>query len=109
MENSIKAIKVYQWNGLWVFDDESVGLNKEPFVSGADTLLDKLANGKNTVILIFSDNPFPDYNLAVELVDSTPGGSNYYCKEMNHKLWLCPALFKYFPVTPKIIYLKYKN
>ena len=25
---------------MWVFDDERVGLDKEPFVAGADTLID---------------------------------------------------------------------
>ena len=35
MKNSIFVIKPYKWNGMWVFDDERVGLDKEPFVAGA--------------------------------------------------------------------------
>ena len=37
MKNAIFVIKPYKWNGMWVFDDERVYLDKEPFVAGADT------------------------------------------------------------------------
>ena len=42
-----------QWNGMWVFDDERVGLDKEPFVAGADTMIDtavaaKVSSTQNT-------------------------------------------------------------
>ncbi len=40
MKNSIFVINPYKWNGMWVFDDERVGLDKEPFVAGADTMID---------------------------------------------------------------------
>ena len=38
--NSIKIITPYKYNDQWVFDDERVGLEREPFVNGADTLID---------------------------------------------------------------------
>jgi hypothetical protein len=28
MKNAIFVIKPYKWNGMWVFDDERVGLDK---------------------------------------------------------------------------------
>ena len=40
MNNSIFVIKPYKWEGLWVYDDPNVGLDKEPFVGGADTMID---------------------------------------------------------------------
>ena len=40
--NSINLIVPYQYEGMWVFDDPRVGLDKEPFVSGADTMIDVL-------------------------------------------------------------------
>jgi len=33
--NAIRAIHPFRYEGLWVFDDETVGLRQEPFVSGA--------------------------------------------------------------------------
>ena len=37
--NAIRAIHPYRHEGLWVFDDETMGLRQEPFVSGADAIL----------------------------------------------------------------------
>jgi prepilin-type N-terminal cleavage/methylation domain-containing protein len=40
MNNSIFVIKPYKWECMWVFDDPVVGLVREPFVAGADTMID---------------------------------------------------------------------
>lgn len=40
--NSIIAIHPYMYQGLWVFDDPAVGLVQEPFVSGADDIIDRM-------------------------------------------------------------------
>ena len=40
--NSLFVIAPYKWEGMWVFDDPRVGLRREPFVSGADVMMDKL-------------------------------------------------------------------
>ena len=37
--NAIPAVHPYRHEGLWVFDDETVGLRQEPFVAGADGIL----------------------------------------------------------------------
>ena len=39
-KNAINVIKPDKWNGMWVFDDQRVDLDKEPFVAGADTMID---------------------------------------------------------------------
>ena len=109
MTNSIFSIVVYKHHGLWVFDDDRVGLVKEPFVAGADTLIDSLADGKEKLVIIFSDGEFPGYKLVVDqnniLAES---GTHYICKERYHKLWLCPALNLYYPISPKRIFIDYK-
>ncbi len=64
--NAIMAIYPYKDSGLWVFDDERVGLDKEPFIAGADTLIDRaleakgIADGGNGFRLLFSAGQFPD-------------------------------------------------
>ena len=40
--NAIRAIYPFRHEGLLVFDDETVGLPQEPFVSGAHGILDRL-------------------------------------------------------------------
>ena len=62
MANSIFVIHPYWWWGTWVFDDESKGLEKEPFVSGANILIDSLVtdipDARKGFRLLFSDSPF---------------------------------------------------
>lgn len=109
MTNSIFSISVYRHQGLWVFDDERVGLVKEPFVSGADTLIDELAKGAERITIIFSAIGFPGNKLYIDTTkEHAISGTNYECKSMNHKLWLCPALNLYYPVLPDRIYIDYK-
>jgi hypothetical protein len=59
--NAIRTIHPYRHEGLWVFDDEAVGLRQEPFVSGADAILDRMAagipNAQAGFTLLFSAQP----------------------------------------------------
>ena len=110
--NSINIIKPYKYLDRWVFDDEKVELLQEPFVSGADTLIDKatksIPNAENEFILIFSKDYFPDTDLCLEWQRSDNAGNWYYSKEFDTGGWLCPALFKYFTDAPKNLYIKVK-
>src|SRR2546426_2048582 len=60
--NSLFAIAPYKFQGFWVFDDPAVGLKQEPFVSGADTIIDVLTadipNAESGFKLVFSPQPF---------------------------------------------------
>ena len=42
MSNVIQVIAPYRHGGTWVFDDDRVGLLREPFVSGAPEMIDVL-------------------------------------------------------------------
>lgn len=110
--NSISIIKPYKYLGMWVFDDEKVGLIQEPFVSGADVLIDKVTesipNAEDGFILIFSDDYFPDADFKIEWRRADNSGNWYYSEEFDMEGWLCPALFKYFPDAPKNLYVKVK-
>ena len=63
--NSLFAIAPYKFQGFWVFDDPSVGLRQEPFVSGADAIIDILTasipDAASGFKLVFSTQPFPGY------------------------------------------------
>ena len=62
MKNSIFVIKPYKCEGLWVFDDANVGLVKEPFVGGADTMIDvataHIPNAEKVFLAVFSASYF---------------------------------------------------
>jgi hypothetical protein len=108
--NSLMVIAPYKHNGMWVFDDPSVGLNKEPFIAGIDTMIDKMSanipNAQRGFRAVFSASPFPGYTEKLEWLRQESGGNWYYSDHYKMEGWLCPALFKYFPTAPREIYVK---
>jgi len=61
--NVINVIAPYKHLGMWVFDDPRVGLSQEPFVSGADAMIDRVVadipRAERCFTLIFAATPFP--------------------------------------------------
>jgi hypothetical protein len=108
--NTLMVIVPYKYEGLWVFDDPAVGLNKEPFIAGIDTLIDKatanIADPQHGFRAIFSATQFPGANFKLEWRRADSGGNWYYSPEFQQEGWLCPALFKYFKNAPREIYVK---
>ena len=110
--NSILVIHPYKYEGTWVFDDARVGLVQEPFVSGADTIIDRMAehipDAANGVTILFSATPFPggQHELAWRREES--GGNWYFSSHFGLEGWLCPALFKYFDAAPESIFVQVK-
>lgn len=106
--NAISILLPYKYSGQWVFDDESRGLNREPFVCGIDQMLDRLVAGipdaEKGFRLMFSTNPFP--NFTVELIRKREefGGNWYFSPQFQMEGWLCPALFKYFDAAPQKLF-----
>ena len=108
--NSLFVIAPYDYGGLWVFDDERVGLEQEPFVGGADTMIDALVadipDAKQGFRIVFSASAFPVYTQKLNWVRPELSGNVYRSEELGMEGWLCPALFKYFDSAPAEIYLK---
>jgi hypothetical protein len=101
---------VYRHAGLWVFDDEDVGLRREPFVRGVDRMIDilvkKVRGAEEGFNLMFSASPFPGHQLSLMRLREEHGGSWYYCHELDFEGWLCPALHKYFEQAPDHLYVE---
>ncbi len=108
--NAINVIKPYWEYGTWVFDDESVGLIKEPFVKGVPEIIDYLVrhipDARNGFRLLFSSSPFPDYQIEIIKVREEYGGYWYRLRNTPVEGWLCPALFRYFDTAPDTIYFR---
>ena len=108
--NSLFAIAPYRFNDFWVFDDLSVGLCQEPFVSGFDHIIDLLTaqipEADKGFKLVFSSQPFPGFTARFDWNREEMGGNWYSWKERCIEGWLCPALFKYFETAPKEIYIR---
>ena len=112
--NAINVIAPYKWVGMWGFDDPRGGLEKEPFVAGADTMIEMIAadihDAANGFVLVFSGTPFPGHQFRFDFQRADNDGGNWYRSE-EYKIegWLCPALFKYFSEAPKHIYVQAKK
>lgn len=110
--NAMNVISPYKHNGLWVFDDAEKGLHREPFVAGADSIIDvavkDLPKAENGFNLVFSAHAFPGYHLRFDRGEAEADGYWYESRDLRMKGWLCPALFKYFDQAPQHIYAQFK-
>ena len=108
--NSLMMIAPYKHHGMWVFDDPAVGLDKEPFIAGIDTMIDKMTatipNAEKGFRAVFSASPFPGYTEKLEWRRQESGGNWYYSDHYKMEGWLCPALLKYFATAPREIYVR---
>ena len=107
--NSIGVIFPYKRNGVWAFDDRSVGLVQEPFVLGIPEIIEHfvaaIPDAENGFTLFFSDSQFPQCQAELEWIREDCGGNWYREKTTEMEGWLCPALFRYFEIAPKRLYL----
>ena len=110
MANVMMVVSPYWWEGTWVFDDSTVGLEREPFVSGVPEMIDHLVqdipNGRDGFRLTFSAIPFPGHTDMLAWSREDAGGIWYTLDDPPVEGWLCPALFQYFEAAPKEIYVK---
>jgi hypothetical protein len=113
MKNSIFVIKPYQWEGIWVFDDPNVGLVKEAFVGGTDSIIDiataHLLDARGGFVVLFSAGYFPDAEIVLTWLKEHEGGNVYRWDEKGMEGWLCPALLKYFQQRPEKIYIQVRG
>jgi hypothetical protein len=108
--NALLVIAPYRYQGTWVFDDPAVGLLREPFIAGIDTMIDKavahIPNAEKGFRAIFSAQQFPGSDFKLEWRREESGGNWYYSEQFKMEGWLCPALLRYFPTAPGEIYVK---
>jgi hypothetical protein len=121
MNTAIFVIKPFKWHGMWVFDDQRVGLDKEPFVAGADTMIDTavrlkgITNADDGFLMVFSDQPFPDADFELDWPRPDGNGNVYLGRfEIEGQIqdmegWLCPALNLYYPEAPKKLYVQVRE
>ncbi len=110
--SQIKVIRPYLWEGVWVFDDPAVGLDKEALVAGMPELIEAatsragIADPGRGFVALFSKDPFPTARLCLEWVREEGGGNVYRWPELGKEGWLCPALFRYFDRAPERLYVE---
>ncbi len=122
--NEILVLAPYHDSGCWMFDDPSVGLQREPFVAGMTELIDDLVadipDARGGFCLQFSSSPFPGYQRQLRRLHEAWEGHWYGVVEGPRTVddhgeiegvttgWLCPALFRYFETAPDRLYVAAK-
>jgi hypothetical protein len=110
--NVINVIEPYRYLDMWVFDDPRVGLSAEPFVGGADTMIDRVTadfpEAHKGFVMVFSTIPFPGHQFRLEWRREEGTGNVYYSGELDAEGWLCPALLRYFEEHPSEIFVQVK-
>ena len=108
--NSIMVIAPYRHAGTWVFDDERVGLSREPFVAGIPEMIDEMVehipDADKGFRLTFSAIPFPSHTHKLIWRRGDEIGNWYYSEKFDKEGWLCPGLLKYYREAPREIYVK---
>lgn len=110
--NEINVIAPYKHHGMWVFDDPRVGLVQEPFVAGADTIIDAMTraipNAEAGFTMVFAANSFPGHQHRFEWRGPQGSGNVYFSPELQLEGWLCPALLRYFDKPPRELFVQVK-
>jgi hypothetical protein len=114
--NALMVIYPYRNGGIWAFDDDKVGLVREPFVGAINFMIDALTGdipeAEKGVALTFSASNFPGSQISLVRTREEWGGNWYTITDcvvkdvIGIEGWLCPALFKYFPEAPNEIFVK---
>jgi hypothetical protein len=98
--NTINVIAPYKSLGMWVFDDPRVGLVQEPFVSGADSMIDRVVadipDAVHGFTLIFSGTPFPGHQYRLDWRRGESGGNWYYAEAPGHGRLAVPCASQIF-------------
>ena len=129
MASGLLTIQPYWHEGTWVFDDEYVGLEKEPlegrfggeladimeleralFGGGITKMIDYLVkdipNARKGFILLCSSQPFAGYQAELTRLREELGGWTYKAKDYGVEPWLPPTLLGYFESPPESLYVK---
>jgi hypothetical protein len=106
--NDVKTIRPYDYYGMLVFDDPSVGLDKEPLILGVPEILFGLCelsgikNPKQGFLLNFCAVAFDGFQAQANRLTEENGG--WWYQFGPQKGWLCPQLFRYYDQAPLKIF-----
>jgi hypothetical protein len=111
--NAINVIAPYRHLNTWVFDDARVGLVQEPFISGADSIIDRavahIPGARSGFLMLFSSSAFPGYEFRLEWRRPESDGNWYYSPQFGLEGWLCSALLLYLPEPPRELFVQVKS
>lgn len=106
----MRSFKFYkEIDGRWFVDLPEWDGSKDDLemVSGADVMLDILAQGRNNIKCLLSTDEFNDYNMKLTFKNNSADGAWYDLKSdlFEFDVWLCGVTKFVFGDMPKVIYI----
>lgn len=105
----MKELKFNKEKNQWYIDiPEWTGSKAElEMVAGADTLLDYLADNKDTVTVIASESIL-DNTICLQKTEDLSNGANYkvFGCDVVDKLWLCDVTKYVYGYMPEFLFIK---
>jgi len=98
-----RKLYAFRTESGWAYDDPRVPIENEPFVDGAELIIEHLLANPHAdrAVLRFSDRE--EYPHVLEYLEDHAGGATYLLRGTGMKGWLCVHLFDYFDTPPKRI------
>jgi hypothetical protein len=110
MANILRVVEPYWYQDAFVFDDEAMGLDKEPFLLSIPGLMHYLVkdipDARSGFRLLFSSQPFAGYQAELTRVKEEDDGYCYEVKDEGELGWCCTVLVRYFEAAPDSLYIK---
>jgi hypothetical protein len=110
MANILRVIEPYWYQNAFVFDDEAMGLEKEPFLLSIpgiiDYLIKDIPDARSGFRLLFSPQPFSGYQAELTRIKEEYDGYGYKVKDEGELGWCCTVLVRYFEAAPDLLYIK---
>jgi len=107
---NIRVIEPYWYQNAFVFDDESMGLEKEPFLLDIPGMIHYLVkdipDARSGFRLLFSPQPFSGYQAELTRIKEEDDGYGYKVKYEGQIGWCCTVLVRYFAAAPDLLYIK---
>ncbi|MDE3023791.1 MAG: hypothetical protein KGI54_18400 [Pseudomonadota bacterium] len=107
----MKKVTFEKENGQWyvVLPDWKGSKEDLAMVAGADTLLDKLSDNSNNIVLNVDIKPFKGMTGIAWATSSTGDYMYNSMSVVNHPFWLCSVAVFVFGNYPDNIYIKIKK
>jgi len=100
--NTVNLLSLYRTPyGVWCFDDEDLGIYKEPFVGEINDICDILADGGDKFSVFISHSPIHEFTIRLNKREELGVGMYQVNREDITEWeditgWLCPCLLNYF-------------
>lgn len=102
-------VKFFKNDNKWYADIPNHTLDENEMIMGSDDMLSLLADGKDEITILVSDEPIEDYLAHFQITEHDDDGAYYkVCESINDMdtIWVCNVTHDVFGEHPEDIYIR---